>query len=221
MSELRAPPTIRPPDLPPSPPNLEPVVLASPHVRLEPLSRRHADDLAEAALAEPRIWDFMFSRIETRQAFDAWLQAAQEAHAGGLSLAFAVLDPVSGRAVGSTRLFDYRPRDRGVEIGHTWYAGTAWGTVINPACKLLLLRHAFEVLYCMRVQLKTDERNLRSRAAIEKLGARQEGILRKHMLVQDGSAVRSSVYFSIVDDDWPSVREGLGTRISEATHDAT
>src|SRR5436190_17799805 len=166
------------------PPRMEPVALEGRSVRLEPLDRaRHATGLLAAALSDAWIWDFMPVRITSAAGFDRWLDAALAMQQDGLALGFAVVDRASGNVAGSTRLFDYRPADRGVEIGHTWYAPWAQGTAVNPECKLLLMRYAFERLRCLRVQLKTDERNLRSRAAIAKLSAKQEGILRKHMVL--------------------------------------
>jgi RimJ/RimL family protein N-acetyltransferase len=199
----------------PCPPRLEPVALTGRFVRLEPLGRQHAADLVPAALSDPRIWDYMFLPILVPEDVEPWIEAALAEQSTGLALAFVVVDLASGRLVGSTRYLDYRPVHRGIEIGWTWYARWAWSTAVNPEAKLLLLRYAFETLGCMRVQLKTDERNLRSRAAITRLGAREEGILRKHMLVRHG-AVRNSVYFSILDDEWPSVEAGLLARLAEA-----
>ncbi len=205
-----------------TPPHIDPVVLEGRFVRLEPLDRdRHAAGLVAAALSDPAIWDFMSMRVASPADFDTWLDAAFASQADGLALAFAVVDRGTGTAVGSTRLFDYRPTDRGVEIGHTWYAPWAQATAVNPECKLLLMRHAFAQLRCLRVQLKTDERNLRSRAAIAKLGAKQEGILRKHMVLHGGTYVRNTVYFSVLDDEWPAVERGLLARLAIAAPPST
>lgn len=201
-----------------SPPRIEPVVLEGRFVRLEPLDRkRHAADLAAAALSDPSIWEYMPMRVVSPADFERWMDAALASRADGLSLPFAVVDRATGKAIGSTRLFDYRPNDRGVEIGHTWYAPWAQGTGVNPECKLLLMRHAFQALRCLRVQIKTDERNVHSRGAIAKLGARQEGILRKHMVQHGGTYVRNTVYFSVLDDEWPAVEQGLLARLSTAS----
>lgn len=196
----------------PAPPRLEPVVLAGRFVRLEPLRVSHSSDLERVALSDHGIWDYMSTRVSSAEDLRAWLEAALAQQATGLALPFAVVDRTTGEAIGSTRLFDYRPADRGVEIGHTWYARSVQGTVVNPEAKLLLMRHAFEVLGCVRVQLKTDERNLRSRRAIAALGAREEGTLRNHMSVQ-GDFIRNTVYFSALDDEWPDVRDRLEARI--------
>ncbi len=198
--------------VPACPRHLEPVELRGDVVGLVPLGPEHLEDLLVAALSDPRIWDYSSTRVSNRHDLRQWMDAALDERAStGRSLPFAVIDSANGRAIGSTRLMEYRPRDRGVEIGGTWYARWAWATRVNPACKLLLLRYAFNELHCIRVQLKTDERNLRSRAAIARLGATQEGILRKHRLVQ-GDVVRNSVYFSVVDTEWPSVEAGLLAR---------
>ena len=196
-----------------SPSSLDPVVLEGRFVRLEPLHHGHADDLLEAALSEPRIWDYMWMRVESAGDLAALIDGALASQASGLNLAFAAVERASGRAVGSTRFLDFQPAHRGVEIGWTWYHRRSWGGLINPEAKLLLLRHAFGPLSCMRVQLKTDARNERSRSAILRLGAHHEGVLRKHMIVQ-GSTVRDSAYYSILDDEWPAVEEGLAARLS-------
>lgn len=198
---------------PPCPPRLGPVVLEGRFVRLEPLREGHLPDLAEAALSDPRTWDYMSVPVRTVADVRAWVEARQAQAASGLALAFAVVDQSSGHAVGSSGYLDYRPADRGVEIGYTWYAPSARGAAVNPEAKLLLLRHAFERLRVMRVQLKTDARNLRSRRAILKLGATEEGVLRKHML-RHGTIVRDSAYYSILDDEWPAVEAGLHARLA-------
>lgn len=200
-------------DAPRRPPRLAALELRGQVVRLVPLGSEHFEDLLGAALSDPHLWDYTSTRVRSAVELRAWLDAAVADRAvAGLSLPFAVLERSSGRAVGSTRLMDYRPRDGGVEIGGTWYARSVWATRVNPECKLLLLRHAFEQLRCIRVQFKTDARNLRSRAAIIRLGATEEGTLRKHMVVR-GSVVRDSVYFSVLDDEWPSVEAGLLARL--------
>jgi RimJ/RimL family protein N-acetyltransferase len=128
--------------------------------------------------------------------------------ASGLSVAFATLDARTQRAIGSTRYLDIRPRDRGVEIGWTWLARAAWRTPINTECKYLLLRHAFEDLGALRVQLKTDNRNERSKAAIVRIGAKPEGVLRCDRVLWDGY-VRDSAYFSVVHQEWATVKSAL------------
>ena len=191
---------------------LGPVVLEGPHVRLEPLDRRHADDLAEAA-SDPLIWRWLPVQVATREDLDRWLDAALAASAAGTEQAFAVVELRTGRAVGSTRFMDIAAEHRGVEVGWTWYARAAWGGLVNPESKLLLLTHAFEHWGAIRLYLKTDSLNERSRAAILKLGAKYEGDLRNHRIRPDGSYRHSSCY-SILDTEWPEVKRSLLERIS-------
>jgi N-acetyltransferase len=191
---------------------LGPAVLEGPHVRLEPLELRHADDLAEAA-SDPLIWRWLPVQVATREDLDRWIEDALAASAAGTEQAFAVVDRRTRRAVGSTRFMEITPLHKGVEVGWTWYARAAWGGVVNPESKLLLLTHAFEDWGAIRLYLKTDSLNERSRAAIAKLGAQYEGDLRNHRIRLDGSYRHSSVY-SILDSEWPEVKRLLLERIS-------
>ena len=187
--------------------------LAGRIVVLEPLRRDHEAGLFEAA-RDPAVWRWMPLRAaETPETFRAWLEDALERSRAGNDVAFTVLDAETGAPIGSTRYLALRPEHRGLEIGWTWMARATWGTGANVEAKLLLLEHAFERLGCIRVEFKTDARNERSRAALEALPARFEGIFRKHMLVQDGD-VRDSAYYAITDDEWPSTRETLRARLS-------
>jgi RimJ/RimL family protein N-acetyltransferase len=192
---------------------LGPVVLEGRHVRLEPLDTRHADDLLAAA-ADPLIWRWLPERIESRADLGRWLGDALRAQAAGIEYAFAVIDLRSDRAVGSTRYMDVSVAHRGVEVGWTWYESSAWGTAVNPEAKLLLLGHAFEDWGAIRLYLKTDSLNERSRAAILKLGARHEGDLRNHRIRLDGS-YRHSSYYSILDSEWPAVKAALEQRLAK------
>jgi len=191
--------------------DLGPVVLEGPHVRLEPLERRHGDDLAEAA-SDPVIWRWLPVQVATRADLDRWIDDALAAAAAGTEYGFAVVDRKTGRALGSTRFMDITPAHKGVEVGWTWYARSAWGGVVNPESKLLLLTHAFESWGAIRLHLKTDSLNERSRAAILKLGAKHEGDLRNHRIRPDGSYRHSSCY-SILDSEWPEVKRALRERI--------
>ena len=191
---------------------LGPVVLEGRHVRLEPLGLDHAEDLMAAA-ADPLVWRWLPDKVGSRLELDRWLEAALRAQATGAEFPFAVVDLRSGRAVGSTRYMDVSPGHRGVEVGWTWYATDAWGTAVNPEAKLLLLGHAFERWRAIRLYLKTDSLNARSRAAILKLGARYEGDLRNHRIRPDGS-YRHSSYYSILDSEWPAVKLGLEQRLA-------
>jgi N-acetyltransferase len=183
-------------------------------VVLEPLEPSHADDLWRAAQA-PEIWRWLAHIGESREYFDAWMRLSLEAGAEGREGVFATRDRRRGALVGSTRYLNVRPADRVVEIGWTWLNPEAWRTGINVEAKLLMFGHAFETLDCVRVELKTDARNERSRAAMAALPAQFEGILRKHMIVPD-VGVRDTAYFSVVDDEWPEVRANLERRLGEA-----
>ena len=183
-------------------------------VVVEPLTRAHADGL-RAAAADPAVWRWMTVAAHEPEGFERWLEAALAAGEEGTEAPFAILLRESGEPVGSTRFLTLRPEHRGLEIGWTWHARSVWGTGVNVEAKLLLLRHAFETLGCMRVEFKTDARNERSRGALEALPARFEGIFAKHMLVQGGD-VRDSAYYAITDDDWPTVRANLERRVAAA-----
>ena len=180
-------------------------------VRLEPLARSHGDDLFEAS-RDPRIWRWLpILQPQSRDEWQEWLEAALGRVEQGLELAFVTVPIATGRAVGSTRYLALRPEHRSLEIGWTWLAPAAWSTGANTEAKLLQLEHAFQVLGCRRVEFKTDALNERARPALAALPARFEGIHRKHMLVRDGEN-RDSAWYSIVDDEWPAVRDALRIR---------
>jgi RimJ/RimL family protein N-acetyltransferase len=179
---------------------------------VEPLGPEHEDDLWEAA-QDPEVWRWLpWHAAADRESFHRWLAEALADRDAGEQVPFVVVDRRTGKAIGSTRFLTLRPEHRGLEIGWTWNASGAWGSGANAEAKLLLLRHAFETLGCMRVEFKTDALNARSRAALEALPARFEGIFAKHMLVRDG-AVRDSAYYAITDDEWPAVRANLERRL--------
>jgi RimJ/RimL family protein N-acetyltransferase len=181
-------------------------------VRLEPLARRHEQGLFEAAQDE-RIWRWMpYDASASPETFHAWLEDALAASESGTEAAFATVDAGTGEPAGSTRYLALRPDHKVLEIGWTWLAPAYWQTGANVEAKMLMLEHAFEDLGCLRVEFKTDSRNERSRAALAALPARFEGIFRKHMLVRGGQR-RDSAYYSIIDDEWPEVRENLMRRI--------
>ena len=185
------------------------LVLSTHGVRLEPLEPRHAAGLH--AIVDDGIWDGMTSPRPTSVAeWGDYVHSEQEAED---KLAFAVVGDADGEVRGHTTFYDLVRDQRRVEIGSTFYGRAWWGGVTNPACKLLLLRHAFEEWGLQRVALRADARNTRSRAAIQRLGARPEGVLRKHRVAPDGST-GDTAYFSIVDDEWPGVRDGLLERLS-------
>jgi N-acetyltransferase len=187
---------------------ISPVTLTGRLVRLEPLSEAHVPGLTRVGIDE-RIWKFMlYGNIQSEADMLAWVRdiLGRQQHEGDLP--FAVIHLPSGRVAGATRYLDVRPSHYGLEIGGTWYGAEFQRSGVNTETKYLLLKHAFETLGCMRVQIKTDLLNQRSQAAIERLGAVREGVLRKHMLLQDGR-VRDSVIYSILDDEWPAVKARL------------
>jgi RimJ/RimL family protein N-acetyltransferase len=189
-------------------------VLEGAVVRLEPLEMRHSEGLYEAARDE-RIWRWLPEyAARDRETFRRWLEGAVAASEAGREVGFATVEVRTGRPVGSTRYLALRPEHRGLEIGWTWLAPAAWGMGANVEAKLLMLRHAFEELGCMRVEFKTDARNERSRGALEALPARFEGIFRKHMLVRGGT-LRDSAYYSVIDDEWPDVEANLRRRLED------
>jgi len=187
--------------------DVRPLVLEGEHVRLEPLARHHLDGLLTAGQPN-EIWTWLPVRPRTREDFSRWLDQALEAQAAGQQVPFATIARASGELVGSTRFLAISSRDRRLEIGWTWLTPAAQRTAINSEAKYLQLRHCFETLGCLRVEFKTDARNEASRRAILRLGAVQEGIFRKHQLTQHGFQ-RDSVYFSIIDDEWPAVKRRL------------
>lgn len=189
-----------------------PVVLGGQHVSLVPLTAAHVPALLEAA-QDPEIWRFLpIAPPRTLVDMTAWFEAAAREVSSGVSVVFATIDVQTGRAIGSTRYLDIRERDRGVEIGWTWLARSAWRTPINTECKYLLLRHAFDDLGALRVQLKTDNRNQRSKAAIQRIGAQPEGVLRCDRVLWDGY-VRDSAYFSVLHYEWAAVKRALEQKL--------
>ena len=180
-------------------------------VRLEPVAEGHRDGLRPAA-DDPRIWA-VTTADAAGPAFDPWFGELLALQAAGTRLTYAVRHLATGELVGTTCLFDYEPRHKRAEIGWTWYRPDHWGTVVNPECKLLLFAHSFDTMGLNRVQLKTDLLNTRSQAAIAKLGAVREGVLRAHMVVKDGR-VRDSVMFSVTRAEWPAVRDRLTARLA-------
>lgn len=191
---------------------LSPITLTGRVARLEPLSVQHVPDLTVAGAYED-IWQFMlYGVIQSEADMRAWVETLLKYEARGTDLPFAVIHLESGRAIGATRYLEIHPEHRNLEIGGTWYTPEFQHTAVNSECKYLLLQHAFETLGCVRVQLKTDLLNGRSQRAIERLGAVKEGVLRNHMIRPDGS-LRHSVYYSILDKEWPTVKAGLVERL--------
>jgi RimJ/RimL family protein N-acetyltransferase len=191
---------------------LRPTLLAA-GVRLEPILEDHREPLRLAA-TNPAIWTHM-PYDASGPGFDVWFDAALDAAEAGREAVWMVRERAGGPLVGSTRYLAIEAQHRRVEIGHTWYEPRVWAGRVNPACKLALLRYGFDTLGLNRIELKTDNRNTRSQAAIAKLGATREGVFRAHMVRRDGS-LRDSVYFSIVRPDWPAVRDRLSERLGVA-----
>lgn len=181
---------------------------------LEPLSELHRDALWQAAQAA-EIWRWTTHIADSREDFDAWIESSLSASQGQARQTFATLDLHSDVAVGSTSYHDFRPQDGVIEIGSTWLNPRAWGTGVNAEAKLLMLEYAFETLGCVRVEFKTDVRNTRSRAALAALPAQFEGVLRKQINIP-GVGVRDSAFFSVIDDEWPDVRETLLARLNRS-----
>jgi RimJ/RimL family protein N-acetyltransferase len=189
---------------------LQKVALDGTFVRLEPLEERHRELLKPAA-QHPEIFTVTTSALGPL--YGPYIDNALKRSDGAHELAFVVWHKQQDRAVGMTRYLNIEEAHKRLEIGSTWYEPSTWGGPVNPECKLLLMRHAFETLRFHRVEYKTDARNARSRAAILKLGAVQEGILARHMIMADGH-IRDSVIFSIVDTGWPRVKAGLEKRLA-------
>ncbi len=181
-------------------------------MRLEPLRLVHVEALAEVAL-DPELWRWTLTQIGSIEELRDYVLAALEEQGMGRSLPFVTIDRTSGRAVGSTRFGNLEPEHRRVEIGWTWIARPWQRTAINTEAKLLMLGHAFDRLGCQRVELKTDARNTRSREAIRRLGAVEEGVFRRHLITAEGRA-RDTAWYSILAEEWPAVRGALTERLA-------
>ncbi len=179
---------------------------------LEPILPEHREPLRVAA-ADPVLWRWMQVDASKPEAFDRWFAHALREAAAKREVPFVTVEREGGRVLGSTRYLSLRPEHRGVEIGNTWLGRSAWSTGANVEAKLLMLEHAFERVGAMRVEFKTDARNVESRRALEALPATFEGIFRKHMLIHAG--IRDSAYYAITDDHWPEVKTNLEQRLAE------
>jgi N-acetyltransferase len=191
---------------------VEPIILMGRIVRLEPLTEAHIPALAKVGLDES-IWHYMrYGKVKTVDQLTEWVHELLNLHAHGSDLPFAVIHQGLGTAIGCTRYLNIDPINRSLEIGGTWYGLEYQGTLVNPECKYLLLRHAFENLGCVRVWFKTDLRNQRSQRALERLGLVKEGVLRNHMILPDGY-IRDSVVYSLIPAEWPQVKMKLEARL--------
>jgi RimJ/RimL family protein N-acetyltransferase len=184
-----------------------PVTLEGRHVRLEPLSQAHQPGLSAVGLEE-ELWRWIPTPVRSPEDMSAYIATALEEQARSVSLPFALIEKASGKAIGSTRYGNIDRVHHRVEIGWTWVAPPWQRSAVNTEAKYLLLRHAFETLGCIRVELKIDSLNEKSRAAILRIGAREEGTFRNHMITASGR-IRHSVYYSILDSEWPAVKSRL------------
>ncbi len=185
-------------------------MLIGQHLQLDIIAEKHRDDLYQVAQDE-RTSTYLPTKLQG-QSFHRWFDSALEKMANKQQLAFVVRSLSDQKIIGSTRYYDIDSEHGRLAIGYTWYIPEVWGTVVNPECKYLLLQHAFETLLVNRVEFIVDARNARSRAAVKKLGATEEGMLRKHVILDDGF-VRDSVVFSIIQSEWPSIRSQLEQRL--------
>jgi len=197
-----------------APLEIQQVTLQGRHIRLEPLTLNHLDGLCEIGL-DPDLWRWIPAPVKSRDDMRDYIRLALRWQTDGTALPFATVDQSSGRVVGSTRYMNIDKPNRHVEIGATWIGRPWQRTVVNTEAKYLMLRHAFETLGCFRVELKTDALNQQSRNAILRIGASQEGIFRKHVVCSDGR-LRDSVYFSIIDSEWPSVKARLEEKLHQS-----
>src|SRR2546421_5695800 len=186
---------------------VSPMMLEGAHVRLEPLARMHLAGLAEVGLDE-ELWRWIPSPVRTEEEMAAYIETALGEQERGVSLPFAIVEKCASRAIGSTRYGNIDRAHHRVEIGWTWVAREWQRTAMNTEAKYLLLRHAFETLGCRRVELKTDSLNERSRAAILRIGAKEEGIFGNHMITASGR-IQHTAYFSIIDSEWPAAKARL------------
>jgi len=191
--------------------DIRPVLLEGRLVQLEPLSMDHHAALCAVGF-DPELWRWTLNLVETPEQMREYMKAALDAQARGSELPFATCERASGRAVGSTRFGNIDRANRRVEIGWTWIARPWQRTAVNTEAKYLMLRHAFEQWGCVRVELKTDVLNETSRATLRRLGAKEEGVLRRHMITATGR-IRDTVYYSILDTEWPAVKAMLEAKL--------
>lgn len=190
------------------------VTLQGNYVRLEPLSEEHIPGLAQIGIGQD-FWHFMlYGDMKTEDDMRGWVLDILEREKKGGDLPFAVIHLASGKVAGATRYLNIAPKDRGLEVGGTWYGTEFQRTAVNTECKYLLLGHAFETLKAIRVQIKTDSRNERSQRAIERIGAKREGVLRNHMILPDGY-IRHSVFYSVIDSEWAEVKKNLEVMLAK------
>jgi N-acetyltransferase len=186
---------------------IEPVTLRGEHVSVEPLAREHVAALRDAA-NDGELWRLWYTSVPSPEGVEAYVETALSWRDGRDAMPFVVRENASGHVVGCTRFCNVEPAHRRLELGYTWYAKRVQRSPVNTECKLLLLGHAFEALQCIAVELRTNWFNFASRAAIARLGARQDGVLRNHQITPDG-LYRDTVVFSILDSEWLPVKRNL------------
>ena len=192
---------------------VEPVTLEGRHVRIEPLAHEHADGV-RAAAADGELWRLWYTSVPAPDKTTEWIDIALDMRDRLGAMPFVVRERASGDIVGATRYFNVDAANRRLEIGHTWYAKRVQRTAVNTECKLLMLTHAFEALGCIAVEFRTSSFNFQSREAIARLGAKQDGILRSHQILPDGT-LRDTVVFSIIAPEWPAVKRHLVFRLEK------
>lgn len=193
-------------------PSIEQPTLTGERIELRPLEASDRQALLDAA-SDGQLWNLKVTVVPSAETIDAYIDTALQGRAAGTVMPFAIVDRASGRVIGSTRFWKIDRKNRKLEIGHTWLGESAQRTRANTEAKWLLLTYAFDTLHCVRVQFTTDELNEKSRAAILRLGAKQEGIVRHERIMPDGRK-RNSVRFSIIDEEWPDVRERLMAKLA-------
>lgn len=191
--------------------NIHPITLEGKHVRLEPLSFQHFQNLCEVGL-DNELWKWTTTNIQTENDLRNYIQTALNEQREGKSLPFAIIEIKSNKAIGSTRYGNIDTTNRRVEIGWTWLGNQFQRTVVNTETKYILLTHAFESWKCIRVEFKTDSLNEQSRNALLRIGAKEEGVFRKHLLTYNGR-IRHSVYYSIIDSEWNGVKMNLEEKL--------
>jgi RimJ/RimL family protein N-acetyltransferase len=192
--------------------NINPLVLSGPHARLEPLAARHHDDLVQA-VRDGELWNLWYTFIPTPDRMQAEIERRLQLQAQGSMLPFAVIEPASGQAVGMTTYMNIDSAHHRVEIGSTWYRRSVQRSALNTQCKRLLLSHAFDTLGCVAVEFRTHWFNHDSRNAIERLGAKLDGVLRSHQIAPNGS-LRDTAVYSIIASEWPAVRSHLDHQLA-------
>jgi N-acetyltransferase len=196
---------------------LQPVTLRSERVNLEPLDQRHCDDLVEA-VKDGALWTLWYTSVPSPEGMQADIERRLALQAAGSMLPFTVVDNTTGRAVGMTTYMNVDANNRHVEIGSTWYRKSVQRTALNTQCKLMLLTHAFETLDCIAVEFRTHAFNHQSRRAIERLGAKLDGVLRSHQIASNGT-LRDTYVYSIIASEWPTVKANLVWQISRPHND--